>query len=67
VARRGHRSDQLADRARALGAIGIELLDRVGATVVRHDLVAVAHEPARHVGAHPAESDRSELHLRSPL
>ena len=36
--------------------------DRVGVDVVGDDLVAVPHQAARHVGAHPAEADDPEFH-----
>src|SRR3569832_1354462 len=44
-------------------AFGRELLHRIRTAIVRDDRVAVLHEPPRHVGAHPAESDHSELHV----
>jgi hypothetical protein len=64
----GPRRLQLADEVgqviRALRAVGFQRLDRVGVDVVGHAAVAVAHEPADEVGAHPAEPDHPELHRR---
>ena len=40
------------------------VVDRVGVDVVDDAAVAVAHQPAGHVGAHPAEPDHSEFHAR---
>ena len=37
-----------------------------GVDVVHDALVAVAHQPAHDVGAHPAESDHPELHQALP-
>ena len=39
-----------------------ELLDRIGAEIRDDQLVTAAHQAARHVGAHAAEADHSELH-----
>ena len=61
-ARRAQLRGQLLQRGGALGALAGQLGDRVGVDVVGDDLVAVAHQPARHVGAHPAEADDSQLH-----
>ena len=36
--------------------------DRVGRAVVDHAVMAPLEKPAHHVGAHPAESDHSDLH-----
>ena len=45
-----------------------QLRDRVGVDVVDDDVVAVAHQAPRHVRAHPAEPDHSELcHGRHPM
>ena len=42
-----------------------ERRDRVGADVVDDARVAVAHQPAHDVRAHPAEADHAELHAPS--
>ncbi len=47
-----------------VGALGGERGDRVGVDVVDDALVAVAHQPADDVRAHPAEADHAELHRR---
>ena len=39
-----------------------QLLDRFGRPVEDHALMASLEQPPHHVGAHPAESDHSELH-----
>ncbi len=36
--------------------------DGVRVEIKRDDLVSVLHQAARHVGAHAAEADHSELH-----
>ena len=41
-----------------------QLLDRLGRHVEDHALVSVREEPADHVGAHPAQSHHSKLHVR---
>src|SRR5580698_785404 len=57
-------ADEVGQALRALRAVGFQRLDRVGVDVVDHAVVAVAHEPADEVGAHPAEPDHPELHRR---
>ncbi len=44
-------------------ALACELLHRVGVDVVDDALVAVAHESADEVRAHPTQSHHAELHL----
>ena len=60
--------DELGDRERRASApspaISLRLLGR---PVVDDDLVAVADEPADHVGAHPAETDEPDVASRSAL
>ena len=56
-----------SQRGGALGALAGERRDRVGVDVVGDDPVPVAHQPARHVGAHPAEPDDSQLHAPDPM
>ena len=51
-----------SQRGGALGALAGQRGDRVGVDVVGDDLVAVAHQAARHVGAHAAEADDSQFH-----
>ena len=46
----------------ALRAFTCERLDASALRSYATICVAVPHEPARHVRAHPAESDHSELH-----
>ena len=60
--------DQLLDRVRrdrAL-ALGLDLLGLLRRPVVDDDLVAVADEPADHVGPHPAETDEPDAHVGQP-
>ena len=54
--------DEVVERVGAGRALARERRDRVGVDVVDDALVAVAHQPAHDVRAHPAESDHSELH-----
>ena len=56
------RADELLDRERRLRALAGDLLGLLRGPVVDDDLVAVADEPADHVGPHPAEADEPELH-----
>ena len=52
-----------SSQRRAAGrALTLELLDRLGVDVEDHALVSVAHQPAHDVGAHPAQTDHSQLH-----
>ena len=65
-ARLGQPGDQTCERVAAGGALGGQRLHGVGAAVVDDALMAIAHQPARHVRAHPAKSDHSELHPLPP-
>ena len=47
----------------ALGAIADGLLDRTGATVESHDLVAATRQAVNHVAAHTAKPDEAKLHI----
>jgi hypothetical protein len=58
---------QVRERARAGGALGPELRHGVRIDVEDDDLVPVLHQAARHVCAHPPESDHSQLHGRPPV
>ena len=66
-ARRGTSSlrDEVLERARARRSLGVERRDGVGADVVDDAGVAVAHQPAHDVRAHPAQADHAELHAPS--
>ena len=50
------------DRRGGHGPLGLELRDRLRAHVRDDDLVPVAHQPARQVGAHAPQSNHAELH-----
>ena len=65
--RRRQLRDELLDRERGDRALAGDLLRLLRRPVVRHDLMAVAEEAPDHVGAHPAESDETDLHSRSSL
>ena len=54
--------DEVVERVGAGRALAGQRRDRVGVDVVDDALVAVAHQPADDVGAHPPESDHAELH-----
>jgi hypothetical protein len=54
--------DELGEAVRTHRAIRFQTLDRVGVHVIGDAAVAVAHQPADEVGAHPAESDHPQLH-----
>ena len=56
-------ADELLERRRAGGAILDERRDRISGDVVNDARVPALHQAAHHVGAHPAESDHSELHV----
>ena len=56
--------DEVVERVGAGRALAGQLLDRVGVDVVDDALVAVAHQPADEVGAHPAESDHPSCMAR---
>ena len=60
--RLGELPDELLQRGRADGPLGLELLDRVREYVVHDAVVAVPHQAPHDVGAHPAKSDHSQLH-----
>ncbi len=55
--------DELRDREGRRRALAGDLRGLLRRPVVDHDLVAVADEPADHVGAHPAEADEPDAHL----
>ena len=57
--------DEVLERARARRSLGDERRDGVGADVVDDAGVAVAHQPAHDVRAHPAQADHAELHAAS--
>ena len=52
----------VVERVRADRAIRRELLHRLRIAIERDDLMAVLHQPARDIAAHPAEADQSDLH-----
>ena len=54
--------DEVLERVGAGRALAGERRDRVGVDVVDDALVAVAHQPADEVRAHPPEADHAELH-----
>ncbi len=54
--------DEVVERVGAGGALAGERGDRVRVDVVDDALVAVAHQAAHDVRAHPSESDHPELH-----
>ena len=64
-ARRLQLLHELLERRRAGRAFLGERADGVRDRVVDDALVAAAHQAPHHVGAHPAESDHSELHVDS--
>ena len=53
---------KIFERARAGGAFASELLYRFGIGVIDDALVTLLNQAPDHVGAHPAETDHSELH-----
>jgi len=53
---------QVAKRAGGDRALALQLPYCAFVEVIDHTVVAVAHEPAHEVRAHPAESDHAELH-----
>ena len=59
--------DEVVERGRARRALGCERRDGLGADVVDDAGVAVAHQAAHDVRAHPAEADHAELHGREPI
>src|SRR5207249_4561697 len=46
------------------GAFLRESLDGVRRDIVDHALMAAAHQAPHHVGAHPAQTDHSQLHSK---
>ena len=66
AARRRQRADELLQRAGAGAPLAREPGDGIGADVVDDAVVATAHEPAHHVGAHAAQSDHPNLHGAAP-
>src|SRR4029453_11627918 len=62
------RGYELVDREERLGALtlALDLAGLLGRPVVDVDLVAVAHQTADHIGAHPSETDEAEAHVRQP-
>ena len=61
-ARLVHLAGEFLEVRGAAGPRGHQLGHRVGVRIRRHALVALAHHATRHVGAHPSQSDHSELH-----
>ena len=57
--------DEVLERARTRCSLGDERRDGVGADVVDDAGVAVAHQAAHDVRAHPAQADHAELHAAS--
>src|SRR2546425_8408675 len=53
---------EFVERAGGGRAFTSHLFHRVRAAIEDNALVAAAHQPAHHVGSHPAETDHSELH-----
>jgi hypothetical protein len=66
AARRRQRADELLQRAGAGASLSREPGDGIRADVVDDAVVATAHEPAHHVGAHAAQSDHPNLHGAAP-
>ena len=60
------RDDASARRERRLEALAHDLLRLLGRAVVGDDVMAGALQPARHVGAHAAESDDDEVRVSAP-
>ena len=54
--------DELLDRERRDRALTGDLLGLLRCPVVGDDFVAIADEAADHVGAHPTQSDETDLH-----
>ena len=53
---------ELRHSGRTGRTFGFERLDGVGADVIGHTRVAVAHEPPDQVGAHAAQAHHAQLH-----
>jgi hypothetical protein len=62
IPRRFKLRGKILERACADGALGSELLYCFGVRVEDDALVTMFNEPPDHIGAHPAETDHSELH-----
>src|SRR3954447_1230644 len=58
------RADEIGDRECRRRPLGSDLARLLRCPVVDHDVVAVAHEPADHVGPHPAQTDEPDAHCR---
>jgi hypothetical protein len=56
--------DEVGQRFRSHRPLTGELRHRLGIHIRDHHLVAVTHQPAREVGAHPPKSHHSQLHRR---
>ena len=61
-ARHLERGDEVLERVRTRCSLGHERRDGIGADVVDHAGVAVAHQAAHDVRAHPAQANHAELH-----
>ena len=55
-------ADEIVERGRSDGAFAGDFLYIIGAQIGDHDLVTAAHEAARHIGAHLAQTDHSYPH-----
>ena len=55
-----------SSESRARRAFGRERCDRFRILVVDHRRVAVLHQPADDIAAHPAQADHAELHFDYP-
>ena len=75
IARRNHQpgdarlaqfADEVIERRRSDRAFAGDLLHVVGAQIGDHDFVPAAHQAARHVGAHPAQTDHSQIAYVAP-
>lgn len=65
--RRRELRDQIGERRRSHGSLPRQLSDRLWRHVEHHALVPFSDDAPRHVGAHPSQTDHSQLHLCSPL
>jgi hypothetical protein len=61
-ARRIEAGDQLFDRRDTKRTLTVQLGNGACVVVVDNTFVAMAHDPAHDVRAHPAEADHAELH-----
>ncbi len=64
--RLGEFGGKVVERGCAGRALGGQLRYRLGANVEDHALMPAAQQTPHHVGAHPAQSDHSYLHLSAP-